>query len=169
MHDYFILNLHVPMKKNIIRGNNAPFMNKTLSQAFMHRSKLRNRYNKNPIEQNRISYNQQRNYCVTLLKKEKRRYGNNLDLKIFKDDKAKSQTTFSDKQKGLQPDIIIVENNITTSDKKEVAEKLNNYFFAAVDNLDIESYLPGNMNDLSTRDIILIYENHPRIKKSKKM
>ena len=57
-YDYFkqafvnILNIHAPMKKKFIRGNNAPFMNTTLSQAFMHRSKLKNKYNKYPTEQN---------------------------------------------------------------------------------------------------------------------
>ena len=76
------------MKKKFIRGNNAPFMNKTLSQAFMRRSKLKNKFNKNPTEQNKISYNQQRNYCVSLLRKEKRKYYNKLDPKIFKDNKT---------------------------------------------------------------------------------
>ena len=37
-----VLNINAPMKKKFIRGNNAPFMNKTLSNAFMHRSKLKN-------------------------------------------------------------------------------------------------------------------------------
>ena len=46
---------------------------------------------------------------------------------------------------------------ITTSDKKEVAEKLNNYFIDAVDNLDIESYLPENVNDLLT-EFIPVYK-----------
>ena len=69
-----LLDKHAPMKKKFIRGNNAPFMNKTLSQAFMHRSK--HKFNKNPTEQNKISYNQQRNYCVSLLRKEKRKYYN---------------------------------------------------------------------------------------------
>ena len=36
-----VLNLHAPMKKKLVRGNNAPFMNKYLSKAFMHRSKLK--------------------------------------------------------------------------------------------------------------------------------
>ena len=89
-----ILNRHTPMKNKFLKRNNAPFMNKTLSQAFMHRSKLKNKYNKNPPENNKISYNQQRNFCVSLLKKENRKYYNNLDPKIFKDNKnilAKSQ------------------------------------------------------------------------------
>ena len=166
-----ILNLHAPMKKKFIRGNNAPFMNKTLSQAFMHRSKLKNKFNKNPTEQNKIAYNQQRNYCVFILKKEKRKYYNNLDLKIFKDNKTfwqRVKPLFSDKHKSLQPDIIIVENGITTSDKKEVAEKLNNFFIEAVDNLEIEPYLLGN-NPITEdiQDILVKYENHPSVKKIK--
>ena len=166
-----ILNLHAPMKKKFIRGNNAPFMNKTLSQAFMHRSKLKNKFNKNPTDQNKVSYNKQRNYCVSLLKKEKRKYYNNLDLKIFKDNKTfwrRVKPLFSDKHKGVQPDIIIVENGKTTSDKKEVAEKLNNFFIDAVDNLDIEPYLPDhNPPTENIQDIIIKYENHPSIKKIK--
>ena len=40
----------------------------------------------------------------------------------------------------MQSDIIIVENGEAISDKKEVAEKLNNFFIEAVDNLGIEPY-----------------------------
>ena len=67
-----VLNLHAPMKEKYIRGNNAPFMNQTLTKAFMHRSKLKNKYNKNPTNENKRLYNQHRNYCVSLLKKEKK-------------------------------------------------------------------------------------------------
>ena len=48
-------NSHAPVKKKIVRGNNAPFMNRTLSKAFMHRSKLKNRYHKFPTEANKNS------------------------------------------------------------------------------------------------------------------
>ena len=67
-----ILNKHDPVKKKFTRGNNAPFLNKTLSQAFMHRFKLRNKYNNCPTEQNKISYNLQRNYCLPVKKREKK-------------------------------------------------------------------------------------------------
>ena len=38
------LDKHVPIKKKIVRGNEAPFMTKELSKAIMSRSKLKNRY-----------------------------------------------------------------------------------------------------------------------------
>ena len=62
-----ILNIHVPRKKKVVRGNNAPFMNKPLSKEFMHRSKLKNIFHKNPTENNKIQYKNQRNFCVSLL------------------------------------------------------------------------------------------------------
>ena len=37
---------HAPLRKKLIRGAQAPFMNKELSKAIMHRLKLRNIYNK---------------------------------------------------------------------------------------------------------------------------
>ena len=79
------LNKHAPMKEKLIRGNNAPFMNKKLSKAFMHRAKLKNTYNTNPIEFNHLHYKKQRNYCIILLNKTKKEYYTDLDLSIFKD------------------------------------------------------------------------------------
>ena len=79
---------HAPMKEKFIRGNQAPFMNKTLSKAFMQRAKLKNRCNKNPTELNHLHFKKQRNYCVNLLKRVKKEYYTNLDLSIFKDNKT---------------------------------------------------------------------------------
>ena len=53
----------------------------------MHRSKLKNVYNKNPTELNKSNYKKQRNFCVGLLAKEKKKYYNNLDLNIFDDNR----------------------------------------------------------------------------------
>ena len=41
-------NKHAPMKEKLVRANNAPFMTKKLSKAIMTRSRLRNRFLKNP-------------------------------------------------------------------------------------------------------------------------
>ena len=63
-----VLNHHLPVKEKLVRGNHQPFMNKTLSQAFMHRSKLKNMYNKFPTKENEINFKKQRNFCTALLK-----------------------------------------------------------------------------------------------------
>ena len=67
-----ILNKHAPQKKKYVRGNQSPFMNKTLSKVIMQRSKLRNLFLKKRTEENRNNYVKQRNLCVTLLQKSKR-------------------------------------------------------------------------------------------------
>ena len=123
-----VLDTHAPSKKKVLRGNNAPFMNKTLSKEFMHRSKLKNQYHKNPTESNKAAYKKQRNFCVGLVQKEKKKYYNNLDLKIFADNKKfwqKVKPLFSEKS-NLKRNITLVENDTVISDKTEVAEKLNN-------------------------------------------
>ena len=48
----------------MIRGNNAPFMNKELSKEIMVRSKLRNKFNRHKTKTN--WKNKQRNKCTYL-------------------------------------------------------------------------------------------------------
>ena len=172
-----VLDNHAPMKKKMVRGNNAPFMNKMLSKEFMHRSKLKNKYNKNPTEENKVSYKRQRNFCVSLLKKEKKKYYNNLDIKIFQDNKKFWKTIkplFSDKQHNPKINIVIVDNGTVISDKKNVAEKFNTYFIEAVENLEVEQFIStdnenNNLEDNSDNIDIIInkYKLHPSIKKIK--
>ena len=69
-----VLDRHAPIKTKMVRGNKAPFMNKTLSKAFMYRSKLKNSFNKQPTKENERLYKTQRNFSVNLLKKEKNKY-----------------------------------------------------------------------------------------------
>ena len=51
-----IVSIHVPLKKKILRGKDAPFMNKELRKVIYTRSNLRNRYFKNPTKENETSY-----------------------------------------------------------------------------------------------------------------
>ena len=47
------LNNHVPRKKNYIRGNHLPFMNKELSEEIMHRTRLRTNVLRNRSDENK--------------------------------------------------------------------------------------------------------------------
>ena len=64
-----IVNKHAPLKKKILRGNDVPFMDKELRKAIYTRSRLRNRYFKNPTKNNETFYKKQRNKCVSLREK----------------------------------------------------------------------------------------------------
>ena len=75
-------------------------------------------------------YKTEKLLCFFIGKRNIKTYYNNLDLKIFDDNKTfwqRIKSLFTDKQKSLQSDIILVENDIITSDKKEVAKKLNTF------------------------------------------
>ena len=168
-----VLDLHAPKKQKVARGNNAPFMNKTLSKAFMTRPRLRNKYFKNPTPENKLSYTKQKNFCTNLLKREKKKYYNDLDTKIFDSNRKfwqRVKPLFSEKTM-LKQSIRLKENGKIISDKKEVAEILNNYFMESVENLEVERYLPTNNITIDDQNldkidkIVQQFQNHPSILK----
>ena len=75
------LNNHAPNKKKYTRGNHLRFMNKELSKAIMNRTRLRNVYLRNRSDENRKKYSKQQNYCVSLLRRTKRKYHSSLGEK----------------------------------------------------------------------------------------
>ena len=64
-----IVNKHAPLKKKLLRGNQAPFINKELRKAIYDRSRLRNRFCKTPTEENEKLYRKRRNKCASIPKK----------------------------------------------------------------------------------------------------
>ena len=136
------LNKHAPRKKKHARGNQMPFFNKELSKAIMTRTKLRNIFLQNRSEENRIRYTKQRNLCVSLLRKTKKRYYENLDEKFVVDNKLFWKTVkplLSDNVAG-KDEIHLTENNELVKTDLETAEVLNNFFSNIVQNLDISRY-----------------------------
>ena len=67
-----VLDQHAPCKKKYVCGNNKQFMNKALSKAIMQMTILINKFLKDPSAANKSSDNKQRNWCVSLLEKEKK-------------------------------------------------------------------------------------------------
>ena len=82
-----ILEKKTPLKERYVRYNQAKFMNKSLQKAIMNRSRLLNRYRKEKTEATRSAYNRQRNFCVKLLRKTKKEFSNNLDVKYITENK----------------------------------------------------------------------------------
>ena len=91
-------------------------------------------------------------------------------LKIIKRFGNQVKPLFSDKKTTLQSNIVIIEDGIGYTENNEVAEKLNNLFVEAVDNLAIEPFTTVNEDDISSENISEIdknYELHPSIIKIK--
>ena len=61
-----VLDKHAPIKKKIVRGNEAPFMTKEISKAILNRSKPKNRCTKWPSRKNFFAFKKQKNICKNL-------------------------------------------------------------------------------------------------------
>ena len=79
-----VLHNHAPIKK-ILRFNNSPFMTKTLSKVIMHRYKLKNIHNKKQADDILANYKKQRTFCVNLLRKTKKDYFQNSNIRNLSD------------------------------------------------------------------------------------
>ena len=128
------LDQYAPRKKKYVRGNHSPFMNKNLSKVIMLKTKLRNIFLKNRTEENKSRYTKQRNLCVTLLRKIKREYFNNLNEKNFCENKniwKVVKPVLSNKIISNETITIVEGDKIIRSDK-ETAKVLNEFFTNAL-------------------------------------
>ena len=69
-----------------------PFMNQNLVNAHRKLIQLRNKFLKNRSESDRVCYNKQQNFCVSLLRKTKKDYYGNLNQQDVIDNKKLSKT-----------------------------------------------------------------------------
>ena len=124
------LEKYAPRKKKYARGNQMPFFNKELSKAIMTRTKLRNIFLQNKSKENRIRYARQRNFCVSLLRKTKKEYYQNLNEKSVIDNKSFWKTVkpfLSDKTHGNDK-IHLIENDELLKTDLETADVFNEFF-----------------------------------------
>ena len=142
-------------------------MTKTLRKAMMHRSQFETKYRKQPTDAER--YRKQKNFCSKLYKKEPEKYYSNLDLKQFTDNKTFWQNMkpfLRDKNKATEK-ITLVSDDKIFSDDLEIAEKFNEFFKNAVNNLNLSSNEDLSLSTKHLSDPVQIaiekYKNHPSI------
>ena len=100
-----LLNKIVPLRTKFLRANHSKFATKEVSKAIMLRTKLRTKFLKKKTLESRAKYNKQRNICVSLIKKAKGNYYENLDIKDINDNKkfwATVKPLFSNKIKSAE-------------------------------------------------------------------
>ena len=68
-----ILDKETPIRKKFVRADEALFMTRKLKKAIMIRSRLRNTFLKHSTNQNKKNCRKQRNFWVSLLRKEKKK------------------------------------------------------------------------------------------------
>ena len=74
-------------EKKCVSGNNMSFINKELSSAHKNRTQLRNRYLRKRSYQKKRLYTKQIIFCVSLLRKTKKKHNANLNHKGIADNK----------------------------------------------------------------------------------
>ena len=112
-----------------------PFMTKQLSKEIMKRPIVLNNFLRNRTEGNKILYNRQRNYRVSILRKSKTGYYENLNIKNVTDNKL-----FWKSVNPLLSDKLRIRDRIIISKKGEILKTLNSFFSNLEKNLNISRY-----------------------------
>ena len=135
----------------------------------MDRLRLRNKFLKTRSNEDKKAYNTQRNYCLTLVRKAKKDYYNNLDHENVTDNKTFwkfIKPLFSEKSL-THNKITLFEQDLTLDKNDNVAEVLNNFFINVVSNLNIPKYHDKSVNIDDIEDPIARsieqFKNHPSI------
>ena len=113
---------HVQVKQKFVLGNHSPFMDKTPSQAKMQRSRFLNKCLRNKTDENTRKYKKQQNYCVSSLKKLKREYYGNVDVKKITDKKNVFENFFLSGKVPSTPKITLIENDKNVRNYNEQQE-----------------------------------------------
>ena len=154
-------------EKQVHTTYQATFINKEIQRV---RWKLRKKFLKSRSESDKKAYNKQRNKCVSLLRKTKKAYYSNLNVKDVVDNKKFWKTIkrfFSDKSNNFE-NISVIENGNLLTDYFEIAETFNKYLQNLLPNLALK--VPKNLlcQTLENGHEILAatykYQNHPSIK-----
>ena len=170
-----VVNVHAPLKTKIVRGNDAPFVDKQLRKAIYTRTRLRNKIHRNPSKENKIAYKKQINFCVSLRRKCMKNY-----LKKFTE---KGLTTNKGFWKFMKPfltnkgftgnnDITLIHQNKIISYEKQLTKLFNSYYINIVEKSSDTKTFGTNFENTSVqsvRDIVNSYENHPSIIKIKQI
>ena len=118
-----------PIKQHT-RGNQSPFMNKDIHKAIMTRTRLRNRFLKEPTQMNRLAYKKQKNYYVSLMRQSKKHYYGSLNVNHITDNKSfwrAVEPDFPNKILGTSR-VILGDDGKIISDTEKVADTFNNFF-----------------------------------------
>ena len=115
------------------------------------------------------AYNTQRNYGLTLVRKAKKDYYNNLHHENVTNNKNFGQSIkpFFSEKRSTHNKITLVEQDLILDKNYHVAEVLNKFFIDVVSNLNIPEYHDKSVNIDHIEDPIARsieqYKNHPSI------
>ena len=168
-----MVNKHAPLKTEIVRGNNVPFVNKILRKDICKRSALRNKFLKDSSESNWQKYRNQKNKCVKKKIKEHfksiKRHGIMTNRKFW----ATIRPFLTNKGMIASNEISLKQRDDLTYNEGKVAECLNNAYINVVENITGKKPLSVLEKDNVTfstaiNTILEEYKYHPSVMNIKK-
>ena len=146
--------IHAPLKQTIVRGNQVPYMTEQWPKAIRHKNKLWRLLMRDRTDANYDHYQIQRNICTSLRRKAL------IEHFVKNSSEPENQREFWNAYRPFlhgktkqANDIIITENNVVISDKREIAELFNAHFIQIADGVPL----------MKETDYGQHFENHPSI------
>ncbi len=167
-----IIDKHAPLRTKIVRGNDAPFMNKTWRKEIYNRSRLHKEFKKNPSRESELNFKKQRNKCVSLRKKAIKSHFKKVTengLMTNKDFWNLVKPFLTNKGGLSGSDILLVKDNEIISNDRELAETFNDHYINIVEKSsgNKPQSLADSNKQTSDRNIVKLilekYANHPSI------
>ena len=173
-----ITNKHAPVKTKMIRGNNAPLMNKELSKEIIVKSKLRNKLYRHKTKTNWKNYTKQHNKCRYLRREAVILHFSKLCKNgVISDKKFWSTIKPFMNNKGYHGNnnLTLYEDDNIAKDETEVSGILNNFYINIVnhvtgkerDGLDLNDLADFQSNEQILEQTKEKYSTHPGIKRIK--
>ena len=115
-------------------------MTKALRKAIMNRSKLKNIYTKKRTDDHWVYYKNQRNFCVNLLRKTKKDYFQNLNMRNLSSNRKFLKTiTLYFSNKGVNSNkFLLKEKGNLVSNKKQLATIMYSLFINITKSLELK-------------------------------
>ena len=140
-------------------------MTKKLRKEIMKRSTLKHNFKKNRNRENWCKYKTQRNYCVNLLRKSKKQYFSNINVRDVSDSKSswKSLKPYFSNKGSNSNKITLVENNAIITNDRVISESINKFFINTAKKLNLKLF--KNSFDTDINQITSVFKSHVSIKK----
>ena len=136
----------------------------------MTRTRLLNKYRKDNSAGNLFAYKRKRNFCVKLLRKSKKDFYNNLNVKRITDNRKFWQTikpNFTDKTLKDEKISLVVGDKVIT-EEKDVVKLLKDHFEKIVETLKIDRPILSDLRDDPVLNAIEDFSHHASVLKIKK-
>ena len=144
-------------------------MTKKLRKEIMKRSTLKHNFKKNRNRENWCKYKTQRNYCVNLLRKSKKQYFSNINVRDVSDSKSswKSLKPYFSNKGSNSNKITLVENNAIITNDRVISESINKFFINTAKKLNLKLF--KNSFDTDINQITSVFKKSCKYQKDSRV